>query len=36
MKTFGRYKSEKSFAGAPVEFLTYARQQWMKFVIESF
>ncbi|MBI5856292.1 MAG: hypothetical protein HZB42_01475 [Sphingobacteriales bacterium] len=36
MKTFGRYESEKGFAGAPPEFLTYARRQWMKFVIESF
>jgi hypothetical protein len=36
MKTFGRYESEKGFAGAPPEFLAYARQQWMKFVKESF
>jgi len=36
MKTFGRYESEKGFAGAPAEFLTYARQTWMKFVKESF
>ena len=36
MKTFGRYESEKGFAGAPLEFLTYARRQWMKFVKESF
>ena len=36
MKTFGRYESEKGFTGAPPEFLAYARQQWMKFVKESF
>lgn len=36
METFGRYESEKGFAGAPPEFLVYARKQWMKFVIESF
>lgn len=35
-KTLGRYESEKGFAGAPPEFLSYARQQWMKFVKESF
>ena len=36
MKTFGRYESEKRFTGAPPEFLAYSRQQWMKFVKESF
>jgi hypothetical protein len=36
MKTFGRYETEKGFSGAPPEFLSYARKQWMKFVIESF
>jgi hypothetical protein len=36
MKTFGRYESEKGFADAPHEFLLFARQQWMKFVKESF
>jgi hypothetical protein len=35
-KTFGRYESEKEFAGAPPQFLTYARQRWMKYVKESF
>lgn len=35
MKTFGRYDSEKGFAGAPPEFLNYARKQWMKFVKEK-
>ena len=34
MQTFGRYESEKNFAGAPAEFLNYARQQWMKYVKE--
>ena len=36
MKTFGRYETEKNFVSAPPEFLAYARQQWMKFVIERF
>jgi hypothetical protein len=36
METLGRYESEKGFAGAPPEFLAYARKQWMKFVIERF
>lgn len=36
LKTFGRYETEKDFASAPPEFLAYARQQWMKFVIERF
>ncbi len=36
MKTFGRYESEKGFAGAPPEFLAYARQQWLRFVKEIF
>ena len=36
LKTFGRYESEKGFAGAPAEFLVYARRQWIKFAIESF
>jgi hypothetical protein len=36
LETFGRYESEKGFAGAPPEFLPYARKQWIKFVIERF
>ena len=36
METLGRYESEKGFAGASPEFLSYARKQWMKFVIERF
>lgn len=35
MKMFGRYESEKDFAGAPPEFLSHARSHWMKFVKES-
>ncbi len=35
-KTFGRYESEKDFGGAPEEFITHARLQWIKFVKESF
>lgn len=35
MKTFGRYQSEKEFAGAPPEFLSHARYHWMRFVKES-
>lgn len=34
-KTWGRYESEKEFAGAPAEFITHARSRWMKFVKES-
>ena len=35
MKTFGRYKSESPFSGAPPEFLSYARSEWIKYVIEK-
>lgn len=35
MKTWGRYETEKEFAGAPPEFLTYARNRWMRFVKEG-
>lgn len=35
LKTFGRYESEKEFAGAPPEFLSHARYHWMRFVKES-
>jgi len=31
----GRYESEKSFAGAPPGFLEYARNEWLKYVIEK-
>lgn len=34
-KTYGRYKSEKDFAKAPVSFLQFARRQWLKFAVES-
>lgn len=32
----GRYETEKEFSTAPPVFLTYARQQWLKFVKETF
>lgn len=35
MKTWGRYESEKGFAGAPPAFLSYARKRWMMFVKEG-
>lgn len=35
MKTFGRYESEKDFAAAPPQFLSHARQQWIRFVKEN-
>lgn len=34
-KTFGRYESEKEFDGAPPAFISYARNQWVRFVKES-
>lgn len=34
-RTFGRYESERSFAGAPPVFLEYARNEWLKYVIEK-
>ena len=36
MKTFGRYETEKEFQKAPLEFLSHARNRWMRFVKESF
>lgn len=36
LQSFGRYESEKEFAGAPAVFLQHARKQWMKYVKESF
>jgi hypothetical protein len=36
MQSFGRYQNEKEFTGAPPEFLKYAKDQWMKHVIEKF
>lgn len=35
VKTFGRYESEKEFEGAPPEFLSHARNRWIRFVKES-
>jgi hypothetical protein len=34
-RTIGRYESENQFAGAPPEFLTFARNEWLKFVKEK-
>jgi hypothetical protein len=34
-KTFGRYETEKEFAGAPAAFLVYARSEWLKFAKEQ-
>lgn len=34
-KTFGRYETEKDFAGAPAAFLVYARSEWLKFAKEQ-
>ncbi|HEX2630673.1 MAG TPA: hypothetical protein VHM26_16770 [Chitinophagaceae bacterium] len=36
MQSFGRYQNEKEFATAPPAFLKYAKDQWMKHVIEKF
>lgn len=35
LRTFGRYKTEKSFASAAPEFLNYARSEWLKHVKEN-
>lgn len=35
MKTWGRYESEKEFTGAPPEFLSHARNRWIRFVKEG-
>lgn len=31
LRSFGRYESEKEFANAPPEFLTFARNEWLKY-----
>ncbi len=31
----GRYESEKAFDGAPPQFLEYARNEWLKYVIQK-
>lgn len=36
LQTFGRYETEREFAMAPPAFLEYAREQWMRFVVETF
>ncbi len=35
MQTWGRYESEKEFVSAPPEFLSFAKHEWMKCVIEK-
>ncbi len=35
MQSLGRYESEKAFVDAPPEFLEYARNEWLKHVIEK-
>lgn len=34
LRTFGRYETEKEFAGAPAGFIEYARKEWLKHVME--
>lgn len=36
LRSYGRYKSEKDFVSAPPPFLEYARNEWLKYVIEKF
>jgi hypothetical protein len=36
LRSYGRYRSEKEFASAPPAFLEYARNEWIKYVIEKF
>jgi hypothetical protein len=36
LKTFGRYKTEKDFLSAPAQFIQHARNQWIRFVKETF
>lgn len=35
LRSLGRYQSEKSFAGAPPEFLAYAKSEWLKYSKEK-
>ncbi len=35
LRGFGRYGNEKGFAGAPPEFINFARKEWLKYVIEK-
>ena len=35
LRTFGRYENEKAFAGAPSQFLPFARSEWLKYVKEK-
>lgn len=35
LRSYGRYRSEKDFATAPAAFLEFARNEWLKYVIEK-
>jgi hypothetical protein len=35
LREFGRYQHEKEFEKAPPEFITYARKEWLKHVMEK-
>lgn len=35
LNSFGRYENEKEFAEAPVEFINFARKEWVKHVMEK-
>ena len=35
LRSFGRYENEKDFTAAPVEFLIYARKEWLKYAKEK-
>jgi hypothetical protein len=35
LRSFGRYENEKDFAAAAPVFLTFARNEWLKFVMEK-
>ncbi|MBK6937949.1 MAG: hypothetical protein IPH18_14505 [Chitinophagaceae bacterium] len=34
LQSYGRYETEKEFASAPPEFLSFAKHEWMKYVKE--
>lgn len=36
LRSYGRYRSEKEFASAPPAFIEYARNEWIKYAIETF
>lgn len=35
LQKMGRYNSEEKFIDAPASFLSYAKKQWLKFVVEK-